>query len=337
MLATSESSVRPIASFGLEALVQPLAPHLAGLQAFLNLQIEEFEPEVRDLVDYCLRHSGKRIRPMLMFYAGWAGPDQVLPAHVQAAAVIELVHLATLVHDDILDGASMRHSSPTVAARYGSHAAVLVGDALFSQALKLASDFPSVAVCREVSLSTRRACEGEIAQTFRRGDYDLSRQDYFRIIDLKTAELFRVSCRLGALLAGYETAFCEAAGEFGRHLGRAYQIFDDVADLRGVEVQAGKTLGTDLASGKLTLPWIVALESATAAQKRRMLAALREGGPALDLHLEDPALWAEVRALFSGELMAAETLLIPFLDTLPPARALQPLTAFVRQQADRFW
>lgn len=212
------------------------------------------------MVDYCIDTSGKRIRPALTFLSGWRGPERVQPELVRVAAVVEMVHLATLVHDDIMDDADVRRSRRTAAREYGATAAVLLGDALFAHALHLATQFPTTEVCAAVSESTRRVCAGEIVQTLRRRSTNITRADYQRIVDLKTAELFRVSCHLGAHLAGFPPAFVEAASRFGRHLGIAYQIYDDLVDFFGEEKRIGKTLGTDLASGKLTLPLLVLLE-----------------------------------------------------------------------------
>jgi octaprenyl-diphosphate synthase len=237
-----------------------LAAHMAELDRYLHGQRGAFEPEIRTMVDYCIDTSGKRIRPALAFLSGWRGPAQVQPELIRVAAVVELVHLATLVHDDIMDEADVRRSRRTVSREYGATAAVLLGDALFAHALHLATQFPTTEICAAVSESTRRVCAGEIVQTLRRRSTNITRADYQRIVDLKTAELFRVSCFLGARLAGYPAEFVAAASRFGRHLGIAYQIYDDLVDFFGEEKRIGKTLGTDLASGKLTLPLLVLLE-----------------------------------------------------------------------------
>jgi octaprenyl-diphosphate synthase len=231
-----------------------LAPQMSALDRFLEDQLSSFEPEIREMVDYCIDTSGKRIRPALVFLSGWGAEGDVADKLVRAAAVVELVHLATLVHDDIMDSADVRRSRKTAMREFGPTAAVLLGDALFAHALNLATHFPTTEVCAAVSESTRRVCAGEIVQTLRRRSTDLTQADYHRIIDLKTAELFRVSCFLGARLAGYDGGYVGAADRFGRHLGIAYQIYDDLADFFGREDRIGKTLGTDLASGKLTLP-----------------------------------------------------------------------------------
>jgi octaprenyl-diphosphate synthase len=154
---------------------------------------------------------------------------------------------------------------------------VLLGDALFSQALHIASHFPTTEVCRLVAESTRKVCSGEIMQTLRRRDINISVEEYFRMIDLKTAELFRVSCYLGASLSGQATAFADAADKFGHHLGIAYQIYDDLVDFLGEEQQIGKTLGTDLATGKLTLPLMLLLEKVSPTEREAIVSSIRSG------------------------------------------------------------
>ena len=237
-----------------------LKPHMATLDVFLRSQLAAFEPEIRDMADYCIDTSGKRIRPALVFLSGWSADAVPSVDLVRVAAVVELVHLATLVHDDIMDEADLRRSRRTASRQYGPEAAVLLGDALFAHALHLASQFPTPEICYAVSDSTRKVCAGEIVQTLRRGTTNITREDYFRVIDLKTAELFRVSCFLGSKLGNFPPAFVEAASRFGRHLGIAYQIYDDLADFFGQEKRIGKTLGTDLQSGKVTLPLLALLE-----------------------------------------------------------------------------
>lgn len=264
-----------------------LGPHLAELDQFLPGQLGSFEPEIRTMVDYCIDTSGKRIRPALTFLSGWRGAGPVQPELVRVAAVVELVHLATLVHDDIMDEADVRRSRRTAAREYGSEAAVLLGDALFAHALHLATQFPTTEVCAAVSASTRRVCAGEIVQTLRRHSTNITRADYQRIVDLKTAELFRVSCELGARLAGFPAAFVDAASRFGRHLGIAYQIYDDLVDFFGEEKRIGKTLGTDLASGKLTLPLLVLLERLPAGEASALASEITgERPPQLALRLQ---------------------------------------------------
>ncbi|HYC69936.1 MAG TPA: polyprenyl synthetase family protein [Opitutaceae bacterium] len=320
------------ASPDFSAVLQQLAPHLAALDAFLQEQVGRFEPEVRDMAAYCLESSGKRLRPALVFLSGWKD-GQVSPHVVRAAAVVEMVHLATLVHDDIMDGAAIRRNRGTAARAFGPEAAVLLGDALFAQALHVASQFPTPAVCLAVSASTRQVCSGEIMQTLRRRDVNITVADYRRIIDLKTAELFRVSCQLGSSLAGFAPAIVAACETFGRRLGIAYQIYDDLVDFLGEEKRVGKTLGTDLASGKLTLPLMLLLERLPAEERGALLASVRQGGAALGAssqRMRELGIGAAVVAEISAELTQARTALEPHAGA--PAERLVPLCDMLAHQ-----
>jgi len=308
---------------------------MVDLDRLLRAQLGHFEPEIRSMVEYCIDTSGKRIRPALVFLSGWRGSSQVHPDLVRVAAVVELVHLATLVHDDIMDEADIRRSRRTASREYGPTSAVLLGDALFAHALHLATQFPTNEVCAAVSESTRRVCAGEIVQTLRRGSTDVSRADYLRIVDLKTAELFRVSCFLGARLANFEPEFVLAASRFGRHLGIAYQIFDDLVDFFGVEQRIGKTLGTDLASGKLTLPLLALLERLPAGEAAALAGEIvGERPPQLALRLRqmgELGVFAEVASAVQAEIVAAGDALQPW-SHLPPTALLMGLCGVLREQ-----
>ena len=290
-----------------------LAPHMGALDRFLQGQLAAFEPEIRAKVNYCIGTSGKRIRPALVFLSGWKDGGAVSADLVRAAAVVELVHLATLVHDDIMDSADVRRSRRTAMREFGPTEAVLLGDALFAHALHLATQFPTTEVCAAVSESTRRVCAGEIIQSLRRRSTDLTPADYQRIIDLKTAELFRVSCFLGARLAGSEEGCVYASDRFGRHLGIAYQIYDDLADFFGREDKIGKTLGTDLASGKLTLPLFSLMEKLPAFDRETLseeIRGLQPARPALRLkQMLDLGVFDEVEGAVRVELSAARAAL----------------------------
>jgi len=317
-------------------LVQ-LRPHLQALDRFVRAQLDCFEPEIREPVAYCIDVSGKRLRPSLVFLSGWRGEGRVASPLVRAAAIVEMVHLATLVHDDIMDGAELRRSLPTAARRYGSDAAVLTGDALLAHAVHLAARFPSTEVCREVAAATRRVCAGEVAQTLRRGDTSITLADYRRIVDLKTAELFQLSCRLGSSLAGFDAAFVTAAAAFGRHLGIAYQIYDDLADFFGEEKRIGKTLGTDLAGGKLTLPLLMLLPKLPAGERARLLAEIRAGRkPAVGrrrAQMTKLGVFGDVVGYVHAELAAAAASLRPW-HRLAAAGHLAGLAELLRTQVD---
>jgi octaprenyl-diphosphate synthase len=303
-----------------------LAPHMAQLDRFLHNQIASFEPEIRAMADYCIDTSGKRIRPALVFLSGWRGEGEVRSELVRVAAVVELVHLATLVHDDIMDEADVRRSRRTAAREYGPTAAVLLGDALFAHALHLATQFPTTEICAAVSESTRRVCAGEIVQTLRRGSTNISRADYQRIVELKTAELFRVSCFLGARLGEFPNDYVEAASSFGRHLGVAYQIYDDLVDFFGQESRIGKTLGTDLASGKLTLPLLTLLERLPASEAAALVSEVKgEQPPQLELRLRqmrEYEVFAAVSDAVQAEIALGESQLSRAGDHPPTPRLI---------------
>lgn len=312
-----------------------LTPHMAALDVFLQQQIVAFEPEIRAMADYCIDTSGKRIRPALVFVSGWRHAGEVNPDLVRVAAVVELVHLATLVHDDIMDGAEVRRSRRTAAREYGATAAVLLGDALFAHALHLATQFPTNEVCAAVSESTRRVVSGEIVQTLRRGSTNVSPADYRRIIDLKTAELFRVSCHLGARLGGFAPDYVNAVARFGRHLGIAYQIYDDLADYFGEEKRIGKTLGTDLASGKLTLPLLELMDRLSPDGRTELIHEIvGERPPQLALRLRQMAefgIFGVVAEAVQHEIGEATAALKPFTQE-PPTTLLLNLSEVLDAQ-----
>jgi octaprenyl-diphosphate synthase len=250
-------------------LVEPVEPFLETVTQQLMRQVHGFDPQIVPYAQYALAGSGKRLRPTLVAMAARAlGPVQ--EAHVSAAVIIEMVHLATLVHDDVMDEAEIRRGQPTLAANWGNEIAVLFGDCLFAQAVKLAASFPTPEVCRAVAAATNTVCTGEILQTRSRQNFTAARREYFRVIEMKTAELFTLSCDLAAFLSGAPAKQREALRNFGAAFGTAYQVYDDCVDLFGTEALAGKSLGTDLAKGKLTWPVLLAWERAGAADRTRL-------------------------------------------------------------------
>ncbi len=335
MAVSMTSTPKSGPSTDLPLLFRRLGPHMSALDCFIRGQVEKFEPEIRKMAAYCLDTSGKRLRPTLVFISGWQGEGVVSDDLVRAAGVVEMVHLATLVHDDIMDGAEIRRNCRTAACEFGADAAVLLGDALFSQALHVASQFPTAEVCRLVAESTRKVCSGEIMQTLRRRDLDISLAEYRRMIDLKTAELFRVACFLGARLSGHPAGFVRAADQFGHHLGIAYQIYDDLADFIGEERRIGKTLGTDLATGKLTLPLMLLLERVPPEERLALVKAVRDGRPpglaASKQRMRELGIEAEVRRAIDDELAEATRALEP-VAALPPVPLMLQLCGILKDQ-----
>ncbi len=250
-------------------IAEPVEPFLEAVCRRLEKQVREFDPALAPYAEYALTGQGKQLRPVLVaLSAGAVG--KLNDSHVTVAVIIEMVHLATLVHDDVMDEAEVRRGRLTLGAKWGNEVAVLFGDCLFAQALKLAASFPTPEICRAVSMATNTVCSGEILQTRQRRNFQFSQAEYFKVLEMKTAELFALSCDLGACLSGASAAQRTTLRKFGTALGTAYQIYDDCLDLFGSEAAAGKSLGTDLAKGKLTLPVLKFWERASAKEKSRV-------------------------------------------------------------------
>ena len=255
--------------FSWKQIVGPVEPFLNSVRERLARQVDEFDPAIAPYAEYALNANGKNLRPALVALSA-NSLNRTLDAHVTVAVIIEMVHLATLVHDDIMDDGEIRRGRPTVAANWGNEIAVLFGDCLFAQALALAASFPTPEICRAVATATNTVCSGEILQTQHRRNFQFSREEYFRVLEMKTAELFALSCDLAAFLSGATPPERAALRKFGLAFGTAYQVYDDCVDLFGTESVAGKSLGTDLAKGKLTLPILLVWERANAADRARL-------------------------------------------------------------------
>jgi octaprenyl-diphosphate synthase len=254
-------------------LYGPISADLAESERILARSLENRHTRVAEVVDHVRHYRGKRLRPVLLLLTARAC-GRVTPAHHVLGAVVEMIHTATLVHDDVLDGARIRRRVATVNAVWGTQTSVLLGDYLFTHAFHLASTLGDALACRLIGEATDRVCEGELCQVLQRGNLDLTEEEYFDIIDGKTAELTACCCRLGAHYSGAESGVVEALARFGRWVGQAFQIADDLLDLVGEEQATGKSLGTDLEQGKMTLPLIHVLnESPLGGRVRRMLEA----------------------------------------------------------------
>ena len=259
--------------------VESLGPFLAEVTRFVAEQVDLFDPALLKSAHHALTAAGKQLRPILLGLCAEA-TGRPTAGHVKAAAIIEMVHLATLVHDDVLDEAKLRRGRRTLASTQGNEHAVLFGDCLFAHALELATSYPTPEVCRCVAASTKAVCTGEILQNQQRLQFDLTQAEYFRVLEMKTAELFALSCELGAFLNDAPAAERSALRRYGLALGIAYQIYDDCLDLFGSELAAGKSLGTDLAHGKLTLPFLLFRETASNKEQAHLRKLLTAWEPA---------------------------------------------------------
>lgn len=254
---------------------------LRNLYRLIHRELDETEQMLRDelrsevpFVDQLVKHGfrlgGKRLRPALVLLSGMAC-GQLRPAHRVLATVVELIHTATLIHDDVLDEATLRRHLDTVNARWDNEASVLLGDYLFARSICLATSLGDMFVCQLIAEAARKMCEGELRQVGGRGDYDVTEQEYLEIIADKTAALCSCSCCLGAYWAGAEPGLRGVLAQYGYALGIAFQIIDDVLDVKGTEAVTGKSLGTDLAKQKPTLPVIRLLQEVRGQERRELL------------------------------------------------------------------
>ncbi len=281
----------------LKSTFELINSQLYSVEERIRQQARAFDPAVEPYVAYAIESHGKRLRPALALLAGGA-TGQIGPGHFDLAVIVELIHAATLVHDDILDGADKRRGQPTVNAKWGNAISVLLGDCLFAHALKLSTSFQNGEVGRRIAHAASDVCSGEIIQTQRRFDLKLSVPDYYKIIEMKTAALFAAACELGAFINEATPEVISALRTFGMRLGTAYQIYDDVLDLAGDESKVGKTLGSDLRKGKLTLPILHLLQSSDEAERHQLSEIILNGEEGEILRLAE-------RAIEGGAVKAA--------------------------------
>ena len=225
-------------------------------------QTEVFEPYTREYMRTICRGQGKMLRPGLVLLTA-AATGGIKPEHITFAALLEMIHMASLIHDDVLDKADVRRDQPTPNALWGNELAVLLGDSLLAQAIVMGAEIGGSKFCRRMAVAMRDLCQGEVEQSSRLWDADMSRADYYELIRKKTATLFAVAMSGTAYLQGMDDEMTEQLNRMGTLLGISYQIYDDCLDLTGSDESAGKTLGTDNEKGKLTLPVFFLMESSS--------------------------------------------------------------------------
>lgn len=319
---------------GWQQIAHSVEPFLRDVASLLAAQADEFEPQIVACAQYALAAQGKQLRPVLVALSGEAAGG-LNDSHLTVAVIIEMVHLATLVHDDIIDEAQLRRGRPSLAANWGTEVSVLLGDCLFAHALKLAASFPTPEICREVAAATNTVCAGEILQTRGRGNFEVTRSHYFKVLGMKTAELFALSCHLGGLLSKATVARREALRQYGTALGTAYQLYDDCLDVLGSEAAAGKSLGADLAKGKMTLPMLIVRDRATPGDQNKLRAWLQNWEPAqlpgLVALMEKYDAFTESRAVIQHYLSSARQALA----ALPPSDGRAKLTGLTHFLAEQ--
>lgn len=314
----------------LTKIYQPIQSKLRETEAVLSREICSTNSLLGELTRYVTRMPGKRIRPALaLLGAGVVAPmrsgngSRALHAKaVQLAAAVEMIHTATLLHDDVIDGASLRRGLSTLNAKWGDTLSVLSGDYLYSKAFRLLSELKNETVLSLMSDTASTVCEGEVAQIHHQHDLTLTRQRYLKIIRWKTASLMKAASEAGALLAGASVALAKRLGGFGLNFGLAFQILDDTQDLVGEEETLGKSLGTDLASGQLTLPLLYLRDSAGQETRERLAYCFSGNGASATQKeeilqfLKEEAIKAQVPAYCRGVanryLSRAKSALAPF-------------------------
>ena len=310
----------------LESIISPITDELSKLDQLIAKRLVSNLSYIIELSNYLIAAGGKRLRPILVLLSALAsGYRSQHNDHITLAAIVEFIHTATLLHDDVVDDADRRRGRKTVKALWGNSASVLVGDFLYSRAFQLLYDIGHVAISKDISDATNAISEGEVQQLINLQCKDLDEATYMEIITRKTATLFQVACRSGAMLSNPSTDISQAMTLYGLNLGLAFQLVDDLIDYNQ---DTDKNCGQDLAEGKLTLPMIYALKRGDAGQIKFLESALCNGKAV-----------AEVREILTatGALAYTKERALHYADQayrnlqhLPPSRYKESLAALSR-------
>ena len=271
---------------------------------------------VNQVAHHIIHHGGKRLRPLTVLLAARACNSES-DDHIPAAAVIEFIHTATLLHDDVVDSSGLRRGQQTANSLFGNEASVLVGDFLYSRAFQMMVELNELRVLEVLANATNTIAEGEVLQLMNCNNPDITETDYMEVIYRKTAKLFEAGARLGAILAHKDAATETALGVYGRHLGRAFQLVDDALDYDAKPEELGKNIGDDLADGKPTLPLIYAMQHGSAAEKHMIREAIESGSAqnltSIQLAIETSGglRYTAMRAEEEAELAVAALIALP--------------------------
>ena len=257
-------------------LTASIAADMEAVNAVIRRQLHSEVALVNQIADYIISAGGKRIRPVLVLLVAKAYGYRGVHHH-HLAAVIEFIHTATLLHDDVVDESALRRGRETANAMFGNAASVLVGDFVYSRAFQMMVEVGNMRVMQILANATNVIAEGEVLQLLNMHDPDVNEARYLEVIRSKTAKLFEAAAQLGALIAGASEAQVEAAAEYGRSLGTAFQLVDDALDYSGNAIDIGKNVGDDLREGKPTLPLIYLMEHGSAEQRELVRACIENG------------------------------------------------------------
>ena len=260
-----------------QQLYAPIAADMQATDAVIRQRLSSDVVLIRQVAEYIIHSGGKRLRPALLLFVARACGHQGT-AHHELAAVVEFIHTATLLHDDVVDESELRRGNRTANALFGNAASVLVGDFLYSRAFQMMVSVNDMRVMQVLADATNIISEGEVLQLMNCHNADVEVADYLRVIQYKTAKLFEAATRLGAMLGGVDAEQEARMAEFGMRLGTAFQLIDDVLDYSADEAETGKHLGDDLAEGKPTLPLIHAMQHGTPEQAQVVRNAIEQGG-----------------------------------------------------------
>ena len=266
-----------IVKVDVEALRELVSDDVGAVDRLIRERLQSDVALINQLSHYIINSGGKRLRPLMVLLAARACNYQG-EQHINLAAVIEFIHTATLLHDDVVDASSLRRGNMTANAVWGNEAAVLVGDFLYSRAFEMMVDANDMRIMEVMSHATNTIAEGEVLQLLNCHDADTTKQRYMEVVRRKTAKLFEAAARLGAILGKQNKTIEQALADYGMHLGVAFQLIDDVLDYSASPEDTGKNLGDDLAEGNPTLPLLHAMSTGTAEQALLIRKAIENGG-----------------------------------------------------------
>lgn len=261
----------------LQPLLAPINQEMREVDRVIRERLRSDVVLINELARYIINSGGKRLRPAVVLLAAracsYVGED-----HLQLAVIIEFIHTATLLHDDVVDGSKLRRGHQTANALWGNEASVLTGDFLYSRSFQMMVELGNMRVMNILADTTNTIAEGEVLQLLNTHNADVTEAEYIDVIERKTARLFQAGTQLGALIAGQPEPVVQAMATYGLHLGMAFQLVDDALDYGASAVELGKNIGDDLAEGKVTLPLIHAIRHGTAEQAALIRQAIQSGG-----------------------------------------------------------